>query len=102
MAGARDHFVVVRDVDALGRVTPLLLVLEGLQLAHHFAQIHFRSLLFLFFLFLLILLLFLRTRYALLHHRKQVLVFDSHLNLGIDCKFLAANVVRELLVAVVL
>ena len=78
--GARDYFMVVRNVDALRRVSPLLLVLKGLQLAHHLAQIHVRSLL----LLLLLLLLFLSARYAFLHHRKQVLVFDSYLNLGID------------------
>ena len=89
--GPRYHLVIVRYIDALGGISSVLFVFVGLQVSHHLRQIHVRCLL------LVLLLLFM----ALLHHRKQVLVFDGHLDLGIHIELLTTYVVCDLFCAMI-
>ena len=85
--------MIVGYIDALGGISLVLFVFEGLQVAHHFAEIHVRSLGLCFVLLLV----------ALLHHRKQILVFDCHLDLRVRVilELLASVLVYHLLCAVI-
>ena len=83
--------MIVGYIDALGRISLVLFVFEGLQVAHHLAEIHVRSLGLCFVLLLV----------ALLHHRKQIFVFDSHLDLWVILELLASVLVHHLLCVII-